>query len=56
MNKIAWCFKLKQIEKSDRLIIVLKNYIGPFLTKKLVKKGYCGNESLDLAWDRMKVS
>ena len=28
--KIACCFKLKQIEKSYSLIIVLKNYSGPF--------------------------
>ena len=53
---MAWCFKLKQIEKSYSLIIVFKNDRGPFLTKKVVKKGYCGNESLDVAWDRVEVS
>ena len=26
-----------------------------FWLKKVVKKGYCGNESLSLVWDRMKV-
>ena len=26
-----------------------------FLTKKMVKKGYYENESLGLAWDRIKV-
>ena len=34
----------------------MKNYSGPFLAKKVVKKGYCGNWSLGLAWDRVKVS
>ena len=24
--------------------------------KKVVKKGYCGNENLGLTWDHMKVS
>ena len=26
-----------------------------FLVKKVVEKGYYGNESLGLAWDRMEV-
>ena len=26
-----------------------------FNKKKMVKKGYCGNEGLGLAWDRMEV-
>ena len=38
------------------LIIVLNNYSDPFLTKKVVKKGYCRNESMDLAWGRVEVS
>ena len=56
MYKIAWCFRRKQVEKAHSLIIVLKNYSDPFLTKKMVKKGYCGNESMDLAWGRVEVS
>ena len=54
--KIACCFKLKQIEKSYSLIIVLKNYSGPFLTKKVVKKRVLREWSLGLAWDLVKVS
>ena len=54
--KMAWCFNLKQIEKSDSLIIVLKNYSGPFLTKKVVKKRVLREWSLGLAWDLVKVS
>ena len=26
-----------------------------FLTKKMVKKGYYGNEGFGLAWDRLKA-
>ena len=48
MYKIAWCFKLRIVEKSYSLINVLKNYSDPFLTKNVVKKGYCGNEFLGL--------
>ena len=33
----------------------MKNYSDPFLTKKMVKKWYCGNEGLSLAWDRIEV-
>ena len=46
---MAWCIRLKQIEKSYGLIIVLKNHSGSYLTKEVVKKGYCRNESLGLA-------
>ena len=53
---MAWCIRLKQIEKSYGLIIVLKNHSGSYLTKEVVKKGYCRNESLGLAWDRVEVS
>ena len=34
----------------------MKNYSDPFLTKKVDKKGYYGNEFLDVAWDCMEVS
>ena len=34
----------------------VENYNGPFLTKKVVRKGYCRDGSLGLAWDCVKVS
>ena len=43
------------MEKFFSLIIVWKTYSGPFLKNKVVKKGYCRNVSLGLAWDRMKM-
>ena len=30
-------------------------HVAPFLSNFLVKKKYCGNEDLGLAWNRIKV-
>ena len=43
MGLILLCVLSKiRIEKFYSLIIVLKNYSGPILTKKVVKKGIAG--------------
>ena len=54
--KLLGVLSKRQIDKSCSFIIILKNYSGPFSTKKLVKKGYCGNGSLGLDWDRVRLS
>ena len=36
--KIAWCFKFKTNRKVLQFNYRLKNYNGPFSTKKVVKK------------------
>ena len=39
----------------NSLIIVQKVVMNFFKTKKMVKKGYCGNDSFSLAWNHMEV-
>ena len=44
------CIKVYKITQTEIFIPVIL-----FLVKKVVKKGYCRNEGLSLAWDWMKV-
>ena len=53
--KLLGVLSLKQIEVLQ-FNYRLKNYNGPFSTKRWLKREYCGNESLRLASNHMKVS
>ena len=54
--KLLGVLSLKQIEKSYSLIIVWKIIMDLFQQKRWLKREYCGNESLRLASNHMKVS